>query len=67
MKLFTQHPNEAGETYLEHQRMALGFSAGCLSAAYMAFMHSIFPFLYERGASTKIKELNEKLQERIPK
>jgi hypothetical protein len=64
MNLFTKHPREAGETYFEHQRTALGFSAECLSAAYMAFVHSIFPFLYERGASTKIKSLNDRLQAR---
>lgn len=65
MDLFTKHPRSVGETYLEHNAAALGFAGGCFSAACMAFVHAFFPFLYERGASTTIKRLNDKLQERF--
>lgn len=59
MKLFTAHPYTQGETYGEHARVALRIGAMCLAAGCMALIHAVFPFLYETGASSKLKEIQE--------
>ena len=52
MKWFTQHPAEAGETYLEHMRYALSVSLRLsLYAIYLTIcsttfiIHAVFPFV----------------------
>lgn len=61
MKLFTAHPATQGETYAEHARVALKIGSMCLSAGAMALTHAAFPFLFETGASTKLKEIQDYL------
>ena len=64
---FTKHPNEVGETYLEHMRCALTFHCTLIKLALCAFTHAIFPFWFETTASDGIKELNDCMQNRRKK
>ena len=64
MKLFTEHPSNAGESYLEHARFAFHIGVQALSASLMAFTHAIFPFMFETGASERIKKLHAFLEEK---
>lgn len=55
--LFTEHPNSVNETYLEHMHMSSSFGFWLLLAMGCAFVHAIFPFLFEKTASGIIKSL----------
>ena len=56
---FTKHPNSVNETYLEHMWCAIKFSFKLECLACCAFIHAIFPFLFETTASDGIKKLND--------
>lgn len=64
MKLFTQHPKENHQTYLEHFKFALRFSTKLIIAGIAVFIHSIFPFLLVDYGSCIVKELNKELEEK---
>ncbi|WP_407696670.1 DUF6356 family protein [Sneathiella aquimaris] len=55
--LFLDHPKSVNETYLEHMQMSAGFGGWLLLATLCAFMHSLFPFLFEKTASNIIRQL----------
>ena len=61
---FTEHPNSAGETYLQHMWQAIKFSATLEWLAFCVFIHAIFPFLCETKASDGVKKLNDYMQKR---
>ena len=61
---FTEHPNSAGETYLQHMWCAIKFSFKLECLACCAFIHAIFPFLCETTASDGIKKLNDCMKKR---
>ena len=64
---FTNHPEEAGETYLQHLwftvRMALRF----VYAGIILLTHGVFPFLLTRSASSQIEAIYRIMKTRIPK
>ena len=45
MKLFTQHPQEQGISYLVHLRFATGIAARLLKTVIAFVLHAIFPFI----------------------
>ena len=51
-KLFTEHPQDVGESYLMHAAWAIIFSLHLLFAGVVCFIHAIFPFLFENTASS---------------
>src|SRR5215475_6901780 len=55
------HPRSVGESYFEHQRIALGFAASLLRAAAACFLHALVPSLFERTASRTITDLHERM------
>ena len=64
---FLAHPKAIGETYFEHQRMALGFSALLLKAAAACFIHAFVPGLFQTTGSQTIAGLNERMTiRRVP-
>lgn len=63
-RLFLAHPESAGETYLEHQRVAFGFSAALLKAGLACFIHGLVPGLFQTTASRTIMELQQKMAAR---
>ncbi len=61
---FEAHPRSVGETYLEHQRVAFGFSKALLKAGLACFIHSLFPALFQTTASRTVMELHARMAAR---
>ena len=56
-RLFTDHPESVDETYLEHMRFAGGFSGRLFLAGLAALVHAFLPFLFEKTASSMIRDM----------
>ena len=63
-RLFLTHPQQAGESYFEHQRVALSFALPLLGASLAAFVHALVPGLCQRTAGDMIRQLNNRLERR---
>ncbi len=55
LDLFTKHPKEQGETYLQHMRGALKIIYVLKILELKCVVHAIFPFLYVDAVSGKIE------------
>lgn len=66
-RAFTEHPHEAGETYLGHLRFTAGISLRFLYTALVVMIHGAFPFLLTRSASNQIEKIYSIMKDRIPK
>lgn len=60
-KVFTEHPESVGETYLAHLRAASSFSFTMARAAICCFVHAFLPFLFERTGSSAIQRLSKSM------
>ncbi len=60
-RAFTDHPASVGETYGEHLRSALGFSASMCRAALCCGVHAFLPFLFQRTGSRAIADLHTRM------
>ncbi|HEX4268231.1 MAG TPA: DUF6356 family protein [Steroidobacteraceae bacterium] len=60
-RLFLQHPQSIGESYLEHQRHALGFGFSLLFASLACFIHAMVPGLCVRTGSDAITRLHDRM------
>jgi hypothetical protein len=60
-RLFLQHPRSIGESYLEHQRHALGFGFSLLFASAACFVHAIVPGFCVRTGSDAITRLHDRM------
>lgn len=58
---FLDHPRSVGESYFEHQRAALGFSAGLFMAAAACLVHGVIPGLFTHTASGKVLQLHNRI------
>jgi len=63
-RLFLSHPQQAGESYFQHQRMALSFALPPLGAGLAAIIHAAVPGLCERTAGDIIRKLYARLEQR---
>jgi hypothetical protein len=63
-RLFLSHPQQAGESYLQHQRVALSFAWPLLGAGLAAIAHAVVPGLCERTAGDIIRKLHARLEKR---
>jgi hypothetical protein len=63
-RLFLSHPQQAGESYFQHQRVALSFAWPLLGAGLAAMVHAIVPGLCERTAGDIIRKLHAQLEKR---
>lgn len=61
-KLFTEHPESAGETYGEHFKVAMGFSRQLVGAGLAAAVHAVLPGLHKTTASDRIHGLHHCLE-----
>tara|TARA_R100000963_G_C4542710_1_gene39104 strand:+ start:132 stop:338 length:207 start_codon:yes stop_codon:yes gene_type:complete len=64
INIFTKHPKEVGETYLQHMMSALRYSLTFLFLFVVAFIHAIIPFLFTRTASCVIQEMARHIEKR---
>ena len=66
-KAFTEHPEETGETYLQHLWFTLKMASRFLYALIVLLIHGLFPFLLMRAASKQIEVIYRIMKTRIPK
>ena len=59
---FTAHPRDVGETYFEHGLFACRYGAKMTWGGIAAFVHGLFPFLFQTTGSRITRELNETLE-----
>lgn len=62
--LFTDHPQQVGETYFSHAKEALRFSLTMFVGSVACFIHAIFPFLYQKTASNLLTKMVKRYQSR---
>jgi len=65
MKLFTDHPNSVGETYIQHMRIAATLSIKLSMASLAQLVHAIFPFV-RPPCGTDICSMVEYLKDKKP-
>jgi len=63
-RLFLSHPQQVGESYFQHQRVALSFALPLLGAGLAAVIHAIVPGLCETTAGDAIRKLHARLEKR---
>jgi hypothetical protein len=63
-RLFLSHPRQAGETYFQHQKVALSYALPLLGAGLAALVHALVPGLCERTAGDAIRRLHQRLERR---
>jgi hypothetical protein len=63
--LFTHHPKQAGETYLEHFLFSFGVGMWLLYCSCSAVCHAIFPFTCTFTTSSNLKKINAIMQKRL--
>ena len=64
-KLFTDHPNEMGESYIDHFFCASIYGVRMVLAGFAAIIHSLFPFIFQTTASDLAKEITGDVRTRI--
>jgi len=57
MNIFTKHPKQVGMTYPEHCLFAANAGMHLLAAGISCLIHSLFPFVFEKTASTMTRSL----------
>jgi hypothetical protein len=60
-RLFLEHPQSVGETYLEHQRQAFGFAGTMILGALACLVHGLVPSLFTRTGSSTVLRLHERM------
>ena len=60
-RLFREHPESVGESYLEHLSQASYFGMRMLVAGLACLVHAIFPCLFKTAGRTAISELHAKM------
>ena len=65
MKLFTEHPNSGGETYLQHCLVAAKVSLKLSVASLAQLVHAIFPF-FNPPYGTDVCSMIEYLESKKP-
>jgi len=63
-RMFLDHPRSVDETYAEHAVFATKFSLTLFAAAVAALVHAIFPWMFEKTASTIVANLYERTRNR---
>ena len=63
-RLFLSHPSTVGESYFQHQRVALSFAVPLLGAGLAALAHALVPGMCETTAGDIIRKLHSRLEKR---
>lgn len=64
LSVFTQHPQETGESYLQHLAFTLKMGARIVTCGALLLIHGFFPFTFRRTVSTQIKKIYAILNDR---
>ena len=62
--VFRAHPRAVGESYLQHQAVALGFAGELFLAGAACVVHAFVPSLFPCTGSRAIARLHDRLQRR---
>jgi hypothetical protein len=62
--IFSKHPKEVGETYLQHFIAACKYGIVLFGLFIIAIIHAVFPFILKKTVSNKIIDLADQLQKR---
>jgi hypothetical protein len=60
-RLFTEHPEEVGETYWSHAGTALSFAGTMFLGALACLVHAVLPFAFRSTGSRCITTLHERM------
>ncbi len=60
-RLFVEHPQSVGETYLQHMASAFSFGWRMVLAGAACLLHGIFPFCCVKTGSSTVSHLHEKM------
>ena len=60
-RLFLDHPEAMGESYMEHQAVALSFAWPLFLASLACAVHALVPALFTTTGSRAIVSLNDRL------
>ena len=60
--IFLDHPRSVGQSYGGHARFAVGVGWVCFCAAMTAFVHAVFPCLFEHNTGNAVKRLYARLE-----
>lgn len=61
-KLFTTHPEEAGETYWQHMGFAAVTGGRLVLAGLAALAHAVFPFVLKTTASRLTRDIYQAIE-----
>lgn len=65
--LFVSHPEETGETYMEHLAFTVKMGLRIITCGILLLVHGLFPFTFRRTVSMQIEKIYAILKARIPK
>lgn len=65
-RVFTQHPHDTGESYLQHLWFTLRMATRLFYTLLVLMIHGFFPFLLTRAASMQIEVIYRIIKTRIP-
>jgi hypothetical protein len=60
-RLFREHPESVGESYLEHLSQAAYFGLRMLVAGLACLIHAVLPCVFKTTGRTAISELHTKM------
>jgi hypothetical protein len=61
LRAFTEHPASVGESYFEHQRVALSVGVRLMGAGLACSVHAFAPWLFVNTGSRTVFELHRRL------
>ncbi|MGA2951957.1 MAG: DUF6356 family protein [Caulobacteraceae bacterium] len=64
VRAFTEHPASVGESYFEHQRVALSVGLRLVAAGLACIVHAFAPWLFVDTGSRTIFDLHRRLTTR---
>jgi hypothetical protein len=67
IQLFTDHPAQTGETYLQHLWFTVRMAFRIITCGLTLAAHGLLPFLFTRTASRQIEAIYVIFKNRIPK
>jgi hypothetical protein len=64
LRVFNEHPSSVGESYFEHQRVALSVGLRLVGAGLACSVHAFAPWLFVDTGSRTIFDLHRRLTTR---
>ena len=60
-RMFIEHPESVGESYLEHMGVAASFGAAMFFGSLACFVHALFPGLCVKTGSGVVTKLHHRM------